>query len=232
MAEMRYSLVAYLEILTPTGEPDEVAWAAISERIRGLLDDLDARASANERRSFQLGNRLVIVQPQDIQGDLRTASRLPFHQLLGLAALQLLSWRQGVALRGIVTHGEVSIGNDTIVGPAIHRAQQQARHERMPRIVVDHGLLQAIAHEDSDGFWFVDYMPFLKPIPKFKDLLESQARDIERVLEHVHVRGEDARPWLWLATYHDRVVASLDDIDEATRDSLRISSDTPLRFRF
>jgi hypothetical protein len=257
MAEMRYSLVAYLEILTPAEEPDEATWAMISERIHRWPADLDGWAALNERRAFQLDNVLVLVQPLDMQYSSRTPPWLPFHLLLRLAYLQESSWADGVFFRGAVAHGEALIGADAIVGPAVRMAQQQARQERVPRIMVDPRLLQAITHDprlrthgprqelaylkrllaqDTDGLWFVDYLTIkgyqLEDSKLYADWLEDHCLLLEEVLERVGAQSEDVRPWLWLATYHDRVVAGLEDIDEATRDSLRIVSDTPLRFQF
>ena len=253
MAETRYSLVACLEILTPAGEPDQAAWAAASESIHELLLTVSDRVSVSEHRSLQLGNWLVFVQPLDTQTELGTRPRLSAVALVSLAALQLGLWARGMFFRGAVAHGEVLVGTDVIMGPAVREAQQQARHERMPRIIVDPGLLKAMARDprqrgrvprkglariksllaqDSDGLWFLDYLTLLKRAPESKTVLAEHARVIERVLESTQARGEDPRPWLWLAMYHDRVVASLEDIDEATRDSLRIASDTPLRFQF
>jgi hypothetical protein len=255
MAEMRYSLVAYLEIVTPAGEPDAATWAAVSERVHDLLIALDHGTPVNERRFFQLDHLLVLVHPLDIQHDPRTPG-LPYRLLLWLAYLQTNAWGNGVFFRGAVAHGEALISANAIVGPAVRAAQQHARHERVPRIIVDPGLLRAIAHDprlrahgpqqelvylkhvlaqDTDGLWFVDYLAaprhaFGDP-KRYAAWLAVHARQLE-VLARVDAQGEDARHWLWLATYHDRVVAGLEDIDEATRDSLRITSDTPLRFQF
>ncbi len=255
MAETRYSLVAYLEILTPAAEPDQATWAAVSERMRESRLDTADGASSNERRSFQLDNLLVLVQPLDVQHDPRTALGMPVGMLLRLAYLQMHSWGYGVLFRGAVAHGEALIGADVIAGPAVRAARLQARQEHVPRIIVDPELLQPIvrdlrAHgprhelallehhllaQDSDGLWFLDYLTL--PRDAFGDSkryvawLEAHARQLE-VLARVSAKSEDARLWLWLASYHDRVVANLKDIDEAARDSLRIASDTPLRFQF
>ena len=256
MAEIRYSLVAYLEILTPAGEPDGVAWAALSRIIHREIAAPD-NFSGFERSSLQLGNQLVLVQPLEIQRNLQSPIGLPFHLLLGLAYLQVMLCLHGTFLRGVVAHGEVRVRGEAIVGPGVRAAQLQARQEHLPRIIVDPGLLQAIAQDpllrahdsqeelgyikrllaqDTDGLWFVDYVAAMeKEVNEpevYREWLDAHARQIEDALARVHARNDDARGWLWLATQHDRVVDKLEGIAEASRASLRVASDTPLRFRF
>jgi hypothetical protein len=256
MADMRYSLVAYLEILTPAGEPDAEGWDALSRRIHGSPVAFQREAGA--RGMHLLGNQMVRVQHLDARFQREPAVRL--FVLVELASLQAMLGRQGVFVRGAVADGEVQVSRAAIVGPGIRAAQEQARQERVPRLVVSPGILQALAPDpllpmelpraetdlirlirrfltqDSDGLWFVDYPAFQQVATKdpqeYLDWLDEHARQIEGVLARIDARGEDARDWLWLATQHDRVVDGLEGIDERTRASLRITSDTPQRFRF
>ena len=253
MADMRYSLVAYLEILTPAGEPDAEGWDALSRRIHG--SPVAYQREAGARSMHLLGNQMVRVQHLDAQLERSAVARL--FLLIELAELQAMLSRQGIFVRGAVAGGEVQVSRDAIVGPGVRIAQEQARHERVPRLVVDPGFLQALAPDpllpmelpraeidlirpfltqDSDGLWFVNYPGFhqitARDPQEHLDWLDEHARQIERVLARIDARGEDARGWLWLATQHDRVVDGLEGIDERTRASLRVDSDTPLRFRF
>lgn len=252
MADMRYSLVSYLEILTPAGEPDAESWDALSRRIHGFLAKREPELGA--RHSLQLGNQLVRVQHLDAQFQRGPLARL--FVLVELASLQAMLGLQGMFVRGAVADGEVQVSDEAIVGPGVRAAQEQARQERVPRIIVNPGLLQALAPDprlpiefprvqidfvkgfltqDSDGLWFVDYPAFqvaARDLQGHLDWLDAHARQIERVLARVPARSEDMRGWLWLATQHDRVVDGLEGIDERTRASLRVNSDTPLRFRF
>lgn len=254
MADMRYSLVAYLEILTPAGEPDAEGWDALSRRIQGFLALASIEPELGARRLHQVGNQLVRVQHLDARFQRGPIALLLV--LIELASLQAMLGRQGVFIRGAVADGEVQVSGETVVGPGVRAAQEQARQERVPRVVVGPGLLQALAPDphlpvdfsraeidfikrfltqDSDGLWFVDYPRFQVAIrnpQEHLDWLDEHARQIEGVLARAPARGEDARGWLWLATQHDRVVDGLEGIDERTRASLRVSSDTPLRFRF
>jgi hypothetical protein len=105
---------------------------------------------------------------------------LLFQELLELASIQAGLARKGILVRGGVTVGQIHCSDQMVFGPALNRAYDlESTIAHFPRIVIDptvfkkleqlrelrsHDLEEEqryvgyLVKEDSDGVWFVDYL--------------------------------------------------------------------------
>ncbi|GAB4212808.1 MAG: hypothetical protein OHK0013_35990 [Sandaracinaceae bacterium] len=185
-----------------------------------------------------------------------------FYELLALVHMQGELAPQGVLIRGAITHGDVFTDGSTVFGPALVRAYElESGNAVYPRIIVDPELLQFFddgkfgpAHHDhswesghvqelldraEDGFWFVDYLRAfageLDAPEKYPEYLADHAKCIAAAKASAGRNLSVAAKIHWLASYHDRVVAELDDDEVAahgtTKAALMVAGAAPFSFK-
>jgi hypothetical protein len=160
----------------------------------------------------------------------------------------------GVFVRGGLTAGEVYFEENAIFGPAFIRAYElESQFANVPRIVVDptvfhelrsnpqlradhheladeiHYLKKLLARSD-DGIWFVDYLLAIRneldDPHYYKDFLKHHRYFIVNNASSVLSRSRTLQKYLWLASYHNKVLAEVSDGDPPL-DLLITRSDIP-----
>lgn len=160
-----------------------------------------------------------------------------FYELLELVHCQYRLLHDGYFLRGGVTVGEICFKDEMVFGPALNDAYKlETEFANYPRIVIDPRVFIALEEEpllrnkthdlatekehisrlvrrDSDGIYFVDYLRGI--LPEFDDpgddfdfLGLHKERVLEQAAEH-HKLHKVAAKYLWVATYHNDVVAGI-----------------------
>ena len=190
-----------------------------------------------DAKIIQFSDSIIRVRPLDSKANKSARYGLLFFELLDLVHMQGELISHGICMRGGVSLGEVHFEEDTLYGPGFVRAYElESIYAKYPRIVIDPKLIEYIRkdqrlsskhnslqdeidhirkniHQDSDGIYFIDYLrSFLgeidesENVPVFlqnhKDLIVSNSTKLDTL-------NPISAKYLWMATYHNSVVAEL-----------------------
>jgi hypothetical protein len=170
-------------------------------------------------------------------------------EFIYLSSIQArLACRDGLLLRGGISHGSISVqpeefwGDDILFGPAlVHSYELESKKAIYPRIIIDKELIE-LASKEADTFWtqsiaeaddgthFIHYLSplalgWLQPASVFNDpnvTMEQHKQTIETKLTEFKshpFNDRIAEKLTWLARYHNSVVDELRKMDPDGRAS-------------
>jgi len=190
-----------------------------------------------EAKIIQFSDSIIRVRPLDSKANKSARYGLLFFELLDLVHMQGELINHGICMRGGVSLGDVHFEEGTLYGPGFVRAYElESIYAKYPRIVIDPKLIEHIRkdqrlsskhnslqeeidhirkniHQDSDGIYFVDY---LRSFPGEMDQQENISvflQNHKNLIVTNSAKLDTLNPisakYLWMATYHNSVVASI-----------------------
>jgi hypothetical protein len=258
----RPCLVAALDLLgreEPSEPPIRIQHAIdVIDTNLGDWSLLKRKSKKNfDSRLIVAGNRLLYFVPIEVGG------KLPFHLLLNILHLQVDFVHHGILVRGAITLGDAAGREDVALGAGLIEAERLRNDlADVPRVIVDprlmreversqhlraqhHSVADELAYirdllrEDADGVWFIDYLGAssseLDEPSDYLEFLQDHGQLAEHRLAGTSHLNRVARSWIWLRSYHNRVIDELFDekrLSEAERSRLRIPATSPLVYAF
>jgi hypothetical protein len=205
-------------------------------RLSGLDETEDGEGF--EPKIIQFSDSIIRVRPLDATANQGSRYGLMFFEMLDLVHMQGELINHGVCVRGGVSIGEVHFDNQTLFGPGFVRAYElESIYADYPRIVIDpmliqqlkkdqrlasdqHTLSEEIAYirknirKGSDGIYFIDYLrSFLTEIDRPDNIpvfLQNHKQIILKNSGGAAQLSSISAKYLWMATYHNELIAELD----------------------
>jgi hypothetical protein len=205
-------------------------------RLSGHSKDEDG--DGFDPKVIQFSDSIIRIRPLDSIANKASRYGLLYFELLDLVHLQGELINHGVCVRGGVSFGNVHFDDSTLFGPGFVRAHElESIYANYPRIVIDPELIgmlrkdkrlasaqNSVADELSyirknirkgdDGIYFIDYLrSFMAEIEKPKNVTQFLANHRQVILEQstgVSQLTPVSAKYLWMANYHNAVLAELD----------------------
>lgn len=234
-------ILGFRELVT-TKSPAEVRKIIHQvQNFGGRTDDPDQEENSdsevNWTRTFAFSDSIIRIRPFD--SDYHEGAL--FFEILALVQMQGELADLGVFVRGGLTAGDVYFEKNAIFGPAFIRAYElESQFANVPRIVIDptvfhelrsnpqlradhHDLadeihyLKRLLSRSDDGIWFIDYLSAIQnelDHPEYyRDFLKHHRDFIVSNAADVPSRSRAMQKYLWLASYHNKVVTTVSKND-------------------
>jgi nitroreductase len=230
----RDSLVSYFDILgfknvVASSPPDRIV--ASLEELLSLSSHDPQLIRVTSRGLSAFSDHIVRTVSLDGLSAIQSVDVIEF-ELTELQHIQANLAVNGVFVRGAITRGPIYIDEDLVFGPALIRAYELEQTIAVhPRIVIDPTLLERLAHDANlderlsvlytrflfqgdDTVHSVDYLQIGDHLSERLDLLKTHASLVRKALSEATLPSVTSK-YLWLASYHDRIVSHVSDADLA-----------------
>ncbi len=209
----------------------------VVHRLSGVNEQNENDGEGFESRVIQFSDSIIRIRPLDSTANKKFRYGLMFHEMLDLVHLQGELINNDVCIRGGVSIGLVHFDNETLFGPGFIRAyEMESAYANYPRIALDPNLIEQLQKDQrlasghnlladefdhiqknirkgSDGIYFINYLrSFLGEIDDAENVPAFLAHHKEIILRNASAfQGLNpvSAKYLWMATYHNEVIADL-----------------------
>ena len=205
------------------------------------LSELDEAQDGEgfEPKIIQFSDSIIRIRPLDSKANKESRYGLMFYEMLDLVQMQGELINHGICIRGGVSIGDVYFDDQTLFGPGFVRAYElESIYANYPRIVIDPVLIDnlrkdkrlASSHnsltdefeyisknvrKEADGIYFIDYLrSFLTEIDEQDNIPVFLANHKQIITANAGGATEltpISAKYLWMASYHNGVIAELQD---------------------
>lgn len=229
-------ILGFKNLINSSTYEEVAAKLSIVRRLSGLNDAEDG--DGFEPKIIQFSDSIIRIRPLDSTTNKEGQYGLMFFEMLDLVHMQGELINHGICIRGGVSVGDVHFDNQVLFGPGFVRAYElESIYADYPRIVVDPILIsqvkkdQRLASADntlsqefsyirknirkgSDGIYFIDYLrSFLDEIDDSSNIpifLQNHKSIILNNAGGASQLSSVSAKYLWMATYHNELIAKLD----------------------
>lgn len=191
-----------------------------------------------EAKIIQFSDSIIRIRPLDSTANKEMRYGLMYFEMLDLVHMQGELINHGICVRGGVSVGDVHFDNETLFGPGFVRAYElESIYADYPRIVIDPRLINQLqkdhrlasaqntrsqefsyirknVRKGSDGIYYIDYLrAFLGEIDDPDNIpvfLQNHKDVILQTAKGAAELSSISAKYLWMATYHNELVAELE----------------------